>query len=277
MSAAPAHSLGGTRQFGLARRLLVWLGASVRVRASIALMLAALCAGVVAEAVRPRSWRRTVRTEFRRILRYALGGGLLTTVFAAALIGLGMVYQALYWLGIAGQEEQIGTILVTVLVREVTPVLVGFILLGRSGAVVLTELGHLRAAGEIHALQAQGIDPFLVLVMPRGVAFAVSAYTLGMVFIVTALFVGFVAGSLLGAVQLSIWTFLDHLLTAMRPTDFAIFPVKLLVIGLLVAGTSCLTALAAGAGDDPAKLMPRGFVRGMLAIMLASGLLSMVA
>lgn len=276
MSMASAHNLGGARH-NLARRLLIWLGRSVRVRASMILTLAALCTGVVTEAVRPRRWRRTVRAEFRRILRYALGGGLLTTMFAAALIGLGMVYQALYWLSVAGQEEQIGTVLVTVLVREVTPVLIGFILLGRSGAVVLTELGHLRAAGEIHALQAQGIDPFLVLVLPRGVAFALSAYTLGMVFIVTTLIVGFVTGSLLGAVQLSIWAFLDHLLTAMRPTDFAIFPVKLVVIGLLVAGTSCLTALAAGAEDDPAKLMPRGFVRGMLAIMLASGLLSLVA
>ena len=277
MNAAPAHTLGGAQRHNLARRMLIWLGRWVRIRASMVLMLAALCTGVVTEAVRPRRWRRTVRTEFRRILRYALAGGLLTTIFAAALIGLGMVYQALYWLSVAGQEEQIGTILVTVLVREVTPVLIGFILLGRSGAVVLTELGHLRAAGEIHALQAQGIDPFLVLVLPRAVAFAVTSYTLGMVFIVTALFVGFITGSLLGAVQLSIWTFLDNLLTAMRPTDFAIFPVKLVVIGLLVAGTSCLTALAAGPDDDPAKLMPRGFVRGMLAIMLASGILSLVA
>ena len=82
---------------------------------------------------------------------------------------------------------------------------------------------------------------------------------------------------ILGAVQLSIWSFLDNLLTAMRPTDYAIFPIKLLVIGMLVAATSCMTALTAESEDDPAKLMPRGFVRGMLSIMLASGLLSLVA
>lgn len=276
MSAARAHTIAGARQFNIGRRALVWLGRSVRLRAGFVLMLAALSTGIVTEAVRPSRWRRTVRSEFCRILRHALGGGLLTGVVAGALIGLGMVYQALYWLSVAGQEEQIGTVLVTVLVREVTPVLIGFILLGRSGAVVLTELGSLRAAGEIHALQAQGIDPFLVLVLPRGTAFAITAYTLGIVFVLTALFIGFITGSLLGAVQISIWSFFDNVLTAMRPTDFVVFPVKLVVIGLLVAITSCLTALDARSDEDPGKLMPRGFVRGMLAIMLASGLLSLV-
>ena len=52
-----------------------------------------------------------------------------------------MVSQALYWLGEAGQQELIGPVLVTVLVREITPLLVGIIVLGRSGVVILSEIG----------------------------------------------------------------------------------------------------------------------------------------
>jgi hypothetical protein len=64
-------------------------------------------------------------------------------------------------------------------------------------------------------------------------------------------------------------------LRAASPTDFVIFPIKMLAIGLLVAATACLTAFWAGPDDDIGYLISRGFIRGMLAIMVASGLLSL--
>jgi len=38
--------------------------------------------------------------------------------------------------------------------------------------------------------------------------------------------------------------------------------------------TACLTGLTASAQDDTAHLLPRGFVRGVVAILLASIVLS---
>ncbi len=260
-----------------ARLVLAAIGHVVRGRASILLMLAALAWGVLREGLRVTSWRRTVRAEFRRTLQQAAGGGLATTLFTAVLAGLAMVSQALYWLGIAGEEELTGPILVTVLVRELTPLLIGFVLLGRSGTVTVTELGMLRLGGQMRAMAGQGIDPFLLLVLPRALALSVASFTLGMLFAVTALVVGFVAGSLLGAVQDSLWTFLDRVLGGMQAVDFAVFPLKLLLIGLLVALTACLTGLTARSDDDTASLLPRGFVRGVLAIMLTSLILSLAA
>lgn len=258
-------------------RWLGWLGRLTRRRMRFLLTLASMAMGVAVDALRPASWRRTTRAEFRRVLRQSLGGGLTTTVLTAAIIGLGMVYQALYWLGAAGQEESIGSILVTILIREIIPVLVGLILLGRSGSVVLTELGGLQANGQIQVLQAQGIDPVGALILPRGIAFATAAYTLGVIFMLVSLLTGFIVGSLVGAVRMSLWSFLDNVLTAMHPADFAIFPIKLVVIGLLVAMTACLTALDAEPHLDANRLMPRGFVRGLLSIMLVSGVLSLAS
>ena len=118
---------------GRARQTLAQIGRAVRRHASFVLLLASFAAGVASDVVRPTTWRRTVRDEFRRALRQAVGGGLSTVLITATLIGLAMVSQALYWLGEAGQEGLIGPILVTVLVREVAPLLVGLIVLGRSG------------------------------------------------------------------------------------------------------------------------------------------------
>jgi phospholipid/cholesterol/gamma-HCH transport system permease protein len=256
---------------------LAAIGRMARARVAFLLMLAALGWGVLREAPRPMTWRRTVRAEFRRGLHQAAGGGLATTLVTASLTGLALVSQALYWLGLAGQAELEGSVLVTILVRELTPLLVGMVLLGRSGTVTVTELGALQLGGQVRLLSAQGIDPFLLLVLPRTLALAVASYTLGVLFILSALVVGFIAGSLLGAVQESLWVFLDRILTAMQAVDFAVFPVKMLSIGFLVALTACLTGLTAQPTDNASSLLPRGFVRGVLAVMLTTLLFGLAA
>ena len=258
-------------------RRLTAIGRIVRLHTAFLLQLAALAWGVLREATHKRTWRRTVRAEFRRTLHQAAAGGLATTLVTAVLTGLAMVSQALYWLGLAGQTELAGPILVTVLVRELAPLLIGLVLLGRSGMVTVTELGMLQLGGQVRAMTGQGIDPFLMFVLPRALAFALASFTLGMLFALSALVVGFVTGSLFGAVQGSLWSFLDRVLAAMQAADFAVCPAKTLLIGFLVALTACLTGITARSGDDTASLLPRGFVRGVLAIMLTSLLLSLAA
>ncbi len=259
------------------RRMLAWIGRSTRLRTQFALALMALAAGVVIESLKVWSWRRPTRMELRRVLKQTIGGSLPAIIVVAAIIGLGLVYQAFYWLRVAGEEGSIGTILVTVLLREVLPLLVGIILLGRSGSIILIELGDLHRSRQFLALQRHGIDAFNFLILPRGIAFALASYTLGIVFVVVTLAVGYTAAALLGVVQKSIWSFLNDFLSAAGPRDFIIFPVKMLAIGLMIAVTTSLTALSAGPEDDVGHLAARGFVRGMLAILMTSGFLSLAA
>jgi phospholipid/cholesterol/gamma-HCH transport system permease protein len=87
--------------------------------------------------------------------------------------------------------------------------------------------------------------------------------------------VGFAIANLLGVVQTSLWSFFDTVLHAATPSDFVIFPMKMLTIGLLISATGCMTALSADPDDDIGRLISRGFIRGMLAIMLTSVLLSL--
>jgi phospholipid/cholesterol/gamma-HCH transport system permease protein len=258
-----------------ARTILAAIGRVTRARAAFVLAIFALGFGVLREMPVRSSWRRPVRAEFARTLRQAVAGGLATTMVAAGLIGIAMVYQALLWLGAAGQEGLIGSILVTVLMREVTPVIVGLIVLGRSGMATAAEISALQLGGQVHMLAAQGLDPFLLLVLPRAAALALGSYTLGVVFAVAAMAIGFIVGNLAGGSTLSLWEFSSDVLGAMQPADFVIFPVKMLLIGLLVALTSALTGLTAHSGDDAGRLLPRAFVRGTLSIMLTSVALSL--
>jgi phospholipid/cholesterol/gamma-HCH transport system permease protein len=258
-----------------ARNVLAAIGRVSRARASFTLTICALGLGVLRELPLRTSWRRPVRAEFARALRQVVAGGLATTMVAATLIGIAMVYQALIWLGAAGQLDLIGSILVTILVREVTPIIVGLIVLGRSGMAAAAEISALQLGGQVHMLTAQGLDPFLLLVLPRAAALALGAYTLGVMFAVAAMAVGFIVRNLAGGSAMSLWEFFSTILGAMQPRDFVIFPAKMLLIGLLIALTAALTGLTVRRGDDTGRLLPLTFVRGTLAIMLTSVALSL--
>jgi phospholipid/cholesterol/gamma-HCH transport system permease protein len=257
------------------RNMLAAIGRVTRARASFTLTICALGLGVLRELPLRSSWRRPARAEFARALRQAVGGGFATTMVAAMLIGIAMVYQALIWLGAAGQIELIGSILVTILVREVTPVIVGLIVLGRSGMGAAAEISAHERGAQIHMLTAQGLDPFLLLVLPRAAALALGTYTLGVAFAIAAMATGFIVGNLAGGSPMSLWEFFSTILGAMRPRDFVIFPVKMLLIGLFIALTSTLTGMTSRRGGDAGRLLPLTFVRGTLAIMMTSVALSL--
>jgi phospholipid/cholesterol/gamma-HCH transport system permease protein len=257
-------------------RVLGFIGGTVRSHSAFLLQIAALFWGVLREGLAPSTWRRTLRAEFRIFLTRTVGGSLGTIAVTALIVGLGLVFEAFYWLRAAGQEAQIGRILVLVLFREITPLLVGIVLLGRGGTVTVADLGMLKAEGEVAILRAQGIDIFQYLVLPRATAFAVASFTLGMVFIVVALIGGFITGSLVGVVNRSLFGFLENVLRAVTVADLAIFPAKLLLIGLIVALVSCATGLSASETDAPANLLPRGFTRGVTSILVVTLALSAI-
>ena len=95
-------------------RFFATVGRAARSRAGFALTVLACGLGVFRELLRPASWHRPVRAELRRSLSQAVGGGLVTTIVAGGLVGIAMVYEALFWLGEVGEERLVGSILVRI-------------------------------------------------------------------------------------------------------------------------------------------------------------------
>lgn len=264
----PSRHAGPRHGLPWHRALLDALGALTRRQLRFTLMLVGASWGVARESLMPTSWRRTVLHEFKITLRQAAGGGLFSTLFTAALTGFGIVAQAIYWLGIAGMADSTDSLLATVLVREIAPVLVGIILLGRSAMLSLSQLGQLTTGGELRALQAQGIDPFLTLVVPRALAMTVASFTLGVVFSLVSLSVGYGVCRLNSVITMPIWTFLYDVVGAMKPIDYLGIPLKLVLSGFYLSLATQLTGLDASRSDTLATLLPRGFARGIMVIMI---------
>ncbi len=234
---------------------------------------ASIAAAVMWHAFRPVTWRRTVRAAFVYQCHQVGTRALPFIMITGVLVGMGIVFETLYWLKVFGQTELAGDFLVVVLVREIAPLLVALIVIGRSVSVILVELGGMAADGQVRMLDAQGIDPFIYLLMPRVMAVAVCTFCLAVMFIAVTLGTGFIAGNILNATNLSVYDFISNVLSSMGPGDFAIIPLKTLLTGFTVALIGCTSALSfSGSSSEVSQLLPAGIMKCVLAMLLISGM-----
>ncbi|MDI2089932.1 MlaE family ABC transporter permease [Commensalibacter oyaizuii] len=252
------------------RPVLFVIGKAVRSYLRFFLGVLAASWGVLIESISPLTWRRTVRYEFKRTLGQVVSGGFFSTFFTASLAGLAVVSQAIFWLGATGLTKMTGPILITVLVREVAPILVGMILLGRNGILAVTECSLLAMGGQLRSFTALGIDPFVTIVVPKAWAFMVGSFCLGMIFGTVSLFMGYVVTYMMGTMQDSIWTFYSNILSAMSVWDYVLVPLKFTVMGFMIGVGSCITGMNVKNDDEPATLLPKGFTRGIMIIMVVN-------
>jgi len=230
-----------------------------------------IAVAVVWQGLRPLTWRRTVRAEFLEQCHQIGTRALPFILITGCLVGLGIVYQAIYWLGMFGQAEFTGPILVLILVREVAPLFVALIVIGRSGSVILMELGNMRIDGQLRMLDAQGVDPFLFLVVPRAAAVSVCMFSLTIAFIAVALSSGFIAGNALGSMNFTLYEFVFEILVEMRFAEFATILLKTVFIGFVVALIACTTGFSVtGSRSELLAALPSGITKSVLATLFIS-------
>ena len=271
-----SHDMRDARPRGAGGRLAALGAATVRFGRAAA-ELSAFTATVLVTAAARETWRRPVRATFRHTLHHLVVRSLAALVVAGAVLGLTLVAQLLYWLDVTGQNELAGTVVVRVLVREIVPLMTGFILFGRMGMAILIELGEARPRGWLRELERRGLDPLALLVVPRVMGFSVGALCVATVLLASTLFFGYLGASALGLIAISIWDFADNVARAMDMADFILPPLKCLLIGFFVALICCATGLARDdAEDELQRLLSRGFIRAALAMLVVNGLFDLV-
>lgn len=259
------------------RRTLAAVGGAVLRGTANLLLFTSLAATVLLVAVRRGTWRGPVRVEFKRVLYGVAVSSLPTTIATGVLIGIALVTQAVYWLAATGQAGLVGPVIVILLIREIVPILVGLIVFGRSGTATLIELGEAQTGGWLRQFEIQGLDPLVLLVLPRALGFAIGAFCMATILLLSTLLTGYLAAHGLGLVAYSIWDFADLVLRAMTARDFVVPPLKCILVGFMVALTCCATGLGRrDESDELQRLVPRGFVRSALAILLINGLFDLV-
>ena len=232
---------------------------------------------VLAQAARPRNWTPPVRDVFsRQILFTAVEASRFLAVMGI-IVGVSVVVQLQNWLGKFGQSEMVPPLLVTLVVRELAPLIVNFIVIGRSGTAIATEMGIMKARREVEVLDAQGVDPFLYLVMPRVLGAMVSVFSLTLVFIPACLASGYLVSVAAGVNGNPPSVFLDGVLRALGPGDVFNFLAKTLVPGLITGTVCCLEGLQIkGAVTEIPIAATRGLSRSIVGLFLVSVVVSIL-
>ncbi len=237
----------------------------------------ALGATALAQAALVRNWPRTTRDVLARQLLFTGVEALRFVSLAAALAGVTLVLQIHVWLSRVGQTELVGPVLSALLIRELGPLLVNVVVIGRSGTAMTTELANMRVHGEFDALQGRGVDPFLYLVVPRVLATGLAVAGLAVVFVALSLFAGAVFGALMGALPPASTGFFTDILGGVARADLVNFLVKTLLSGGLTASICVYEAAAiGGALTEVPQAGTRAVTRSIEAVLIVAAVMSVV-
>jgi phospholipid/cholesterol/gamma-HCH transport system permease protein len=163
--------------------------------------------------------------------------------FLAGALGLVIIGQTVSLLTQVGAQDFAGMVMVTVVVRELGPLIAALVVLTRTGAAYVIELGMARATGQVEALEALGIDPIHYLVIPRVTALALAVFSLTIYFILIALASGYVF-TFLQDVPLTPAEYFGQLAVALSWQDFLLLALKTLGFGAIIAVVTCYQGLA---------------------------------
>lgn len=199
--------------------------------------LAALFLRAVTAIFKRHHGRRLIlQTTVKQILFTGFDGlGVISTV--SALLGMVIIIQAYTLIPALSGGQLVAQILNLVIIRELGPILTAFIIIGRSGTALSTEIGNMMVSHEVDALKAMGIDPIRFLVTPRLLGMVISMVFLGIYFDLIGILGGFIVAQL--QISLPLDLFLENLLKVVTLEDIYIGLVKNIFFGISISIVSC--------------------------------------
>ncbi len=215
-------------------RMLAWVGRYVIALGSYVRDISALSYFCFREIFLTSGRRRRMMVPvFRQQLLVAGVDALPMIAIVALLLGSVMIIS----LHVVGADDFLGTVMVLVIIRELGPLVTTFVVVGRSGTALSSEIGEMQVGMQMRILQAMGIRVLGFVVLPRMLAMVVATVCLTVYFDVVAVMGGIVIAKFTLGIPLAV--FLDTLDRSLALTDVAITVMKGALFGLAVAAISC--------------------------------------
>jgi phospholipid/cholesterol/gamma-HCH transport system permease protein len=166
--------------------------------------------------------------------------------------------------------------LVTIgMLREMGVLLTAIIVAGRSGSAFAAEIGAMELNEEIDALQAIGINPIEVLVVPRLLGLVIALPLLAIV----ADLIGLVGGGLLCRLLLDIplVQYLGRVNDAIAPSTFWVGIVKAPVFAAVIATCGCYCGLRVrGSSRELGRLTTLAVVESIFSVILVDAVFAVL-
>lgn len=184
-------------------------------------------------------------------------------------IGLTLAMQSAAELRKLGAEIFIPDLVTISLLRELGPLLIAVIVVGRSGSAVTAELGTMKVSEEIEALRVMAINPIRFLVVPRFLAMLVMVPVLT----IFGNYVGMVGGWSICHLALGMDT-ANYIVRSMESAgawDLYTGIIKSLVFGWLIGTIACHMGLEVEGGAEGVGQATTGsVVYSLLSVLVAN-------
>ena len=218
------------------------------------------------------------RTSLSVLFRQVLFTGVLALpVIALVSLAIGgiSIIQSLTYLPKIGGEALIGKLLVTIIIRELSPLLTGFIVIGRSGTAITAEIGNMVVSHEIQALEAMGIDPIQYLVIPRIMGVTISLISLNIYFNILSIIGGFLVSKMVLVTSFSI--FMQKIVESMSMADITVNIVKGFIFGILISLICTFEGFSVKlSSTEVPQVTTSAVVNAITAVFLADGIITVI-
>lgn len=174
-----------------------------------------------------------------------------------------------------GQNSLLYTILVTIITRELGPLLTAFIVMARSGVAIATELSNMVISQEIEAYMAVGINPISHLVVPRFLGVTVSMVALTLLFSAAGLAGAWIVVQFIQPIPAG--EYFTNLLSHLSVVDLAASLVKSVVFGMVIAVVSSYQGFQANqSSTEVPVLVIKAVGRGFGLLIVANIIITVV-
>jgi len=192
----------------------------------------------------------------------------------ALSIGATTIIEAITFLPKLGQDNFIGNLLRLVIIREIGPLITAIIVLARSGSAITAELCTQKMHREIDAMEMMGINPYLIMVLPRLFGGVISVVLLIIYFDVIAIIGGYLISSFFTAFPFS--TFVDYIARSITMTDLVSTLAKSVVSGMVIPLTCTYFGFKPESLFQIPIFVSRAVIRSLFAVFILNAFLSVL-
>jgi phospholipid/cholesterol/gamma-HCH transport system permease protein len=188
-------------------------------------------------------------------------------------VGVTLAMQAAHSLQQLGAEIYVPDLVMVTLLREMGPVLIAVIVIGRSGSAVAAEIGTMKVSEEIEALEVMAINPVQYLVLPRFLAMMVMLPVLTILGDYIGVFGGWAVCHL--ALDFNTAGFIMRALESADAWDLYSGVIKSVIFAWLIITIACNAGLhVEGGAEGVGQATTSSVVEALLAMLVMNAVLT---
>jgi phospholipid/cholesterol/gamma-HCH transport system permease protein len=150
-------------------------------------------------------------------------------------IGIGAAVNiiGIPFLASLSQERLIYSLLITIITRELGPLLTAFIIIARSATAIATEIAGMVISHEVEAYISVGVDPIEYLAVPRFLGVTISLFMLNIFFNIFGLAGSYAVAQIFNPLPASVY--FSNLLGNLTLPDLLISIIKSISFGMIIS------------------------------------------